>query len=331
MSSSDIEKGELDDKDANVSKIEPVNSFTRDNIGKKNLITTFTSPTGRVISVTGDVDEAMKIAIDIDDITYNKTQDKKLFRKINLYLLPLICILYSCQFMDKVSTSYAAVMGFRDAFNMVGDMYSWCGTAFYLGYLFFEFPANTLIQRFPLAKVTAAFIMLWGMILCLHSACKSYAAIIVLRVILGILESAVTPAMVIITGQWYRKEEQMFITSIWFSFNGLGTIMGGAIAYGLASRSESYSIASWKILFIVTGLMTLFVGVCFLFHVPDDPSKAWFLTDQEKKLIVLRIKNNQQGFGNKHFKLNQFKEALTDVQTWLFFAFALASNIPNGS
>ncbi|KAF6012589.1 hypothetical protein HII13_001641 [Brettanomyces bruxellensis] len=200
MSSSDIEKGELDDKDANVSKIEPVNSFTRDNIGK-NLIT-FTSPTGRVISVTGDVDEAMKIAIDIDDITYNKTQDKKLFRKINLYLLPLICILYSCQFMDKVSTSYAAVMGFRDAFNMVGDMYSWCGTAFYLG-----------------------------------------------------------------------KEEQMFITSIWFSFNGLGTIMGGAIAYGLASRSESYSIASWKILFIVTGLMTLFVGVCFLFHVPDDPQR----------------------------------------------------------
>lgn len=325
------EKGELDDKDINVSKIEPVASFTRDNIGKNNLITTFTSPTGRVISVTGDVDEAMKIAIDIDDIAYDENEDKRLFRKINIYLLPLICILYACQFMDKVSTSYAAVMGFRDAFNMVGDMYSWCGTAFYLGYLFFEFPANTLIQHFPLAKVTAAFIILWGMILCLHSACKTYAAIVALRVILGILESAVTPAMVIITGQWYKKEEQMFITSIWFSFNGLGTIMGGAIAYGLASHSESYSIASWKILFIVTGLMTLFIGICFLFHVPDDPSKAWFLNDQEKKLVVLRIKNNQQGFGNKHFKLGQFKEALTDVQTWLFFIFAVASNIPNGS
>ena len=73
------------------------------------------------------------------------------------------------------------------------------------------------------------------------------------------------------------------------------------------------------------------VGILFAIHIPDNPSKAWFLTPTEKKLVVERIRSNQQGFGNKHFKIHQFKEAMLDVNTWLYFLFAIASNIPNGA
>lgn len=63
---------------------------------------------------------------------------------------------------------------------------------------------------------------------------------------------------------------------------------------------------------------------------PDTPTKAWFLNDEEKSLVVERIRTNQQGFGNKHFKKHQFIEALLDFKTWLFFIFSIANNIPNG-
>lgn len=321
-----------DEKHSGLDGVHPVVSFTKDNVGTFNVITSFTSPRGKVIEVTGDVDEAMKVALDIDeDITLDEATNKKLLRKIDLYLLPLICILYAFQFMDKTTTSYAAVMGFKEDFNMVGDMYSWCGTAFYIGYLAFEFPANAILQRFPLAKASSAFIVLWGIILCLHAAPKTYPGIITLRTILGILESAVTPAMVIFTGQWYKAEEQFLRTALWFSCNGLGIIIGGAIAYGVASHDAHYSIEAWKVLFIVTGLMTIVVGIAFYIHMPDNPSKAWFLTPTEKALVVERIRSNQQGFGNKHFKPYQFKEAMLDINTWLYFFFGVASNIPNGA
>ncbi|RLV83392.1 hypothetical protein JA9_002844 [Meyerozyma sp. JA9] len=312
--------------------LQPIVSFTKDKLGHGDVITSFMSPNGRVVKVTGDVDEAMKVALEIDeDLVLDEDTDKRLLRKIDMFLLPLICLLYACQFMDKTTMSYAAVMGFKEYFNMVGDMYSWCGTVFYLGYLAFEFPANVILQRFPLAKATSAFIVIWGVILCLHAVPNTYAGVITLRTVLGILESAVTPAMVIFTGQWYKAEEQFLRTALWFSCNGLGTIMGGAIAYGVASHDTSYSLEGWKVLFVVTGLMTIVIGFLFLVHIPDNPSKAWFLTATEKKLVVQRIRSNQQGFGNKHFKIHQFKEAMLDINTWLHFFFAVASCIPNGA
>ncbi|CUM64369.1 uncharacterized protein PRCAT00001971001 [Priceomyces carsonii] len=320
----------LSEKQEHDVQIEPIKSFTNENIKHDDVIATILSVEGKEVNLTGDVDEAMQLALKADHIHIDEETNKRLLRKTDLYLMPLLCFLYSCQFMDKVSNSYAAVMGLRTDLNMVGDMYSWCGSAFYLGYLFFEFPASALLQRFPVSKAVSCFIVIWGIVLCLHSA-PNYAGFIFLRTVLGMLESAVTPAMVIITGQWYKAEEQFTRTSIWFSFNGFGTIMGSAIAYGLAIRAESYSIEAWKILFIVTGLMTIVVGIAFYIHIPDSPATAWFLTEEEKLLVVERIRSNQQGFGNKHFKMHQLREALTDQVTWLYFFFGLASDIPNGS
>ncbi|ODQ58066.1 hypothetical protein WICANDRAFT_34624 [Wickerhamomyces anomalus NRRL Y-366-8] len=281
---------------------------------------------------TQDVDEAMGVALDLEEkhLLWTPEKDKKLLLKIDLYMLPLICFLYACQYMDKTSNSYAAIMGLKTDLHMRGDMYSWTGTCFYLGYLVFEFPANYLLQRFPLAKTTSIFIFIWGALLCLH-AVPNYAGFIALRTLLGVFESSISPAMVIITGQWYKKSEHFTRTTIWFCCNGFGIILGGLIAYGCAIHEPSYSVAGWKVLFIVTGLLTILISILFWFHIPDTPSKAWFLTDEEKLMVVERIRDNKQGFGNKHFKRYQFKESLLDPMTWLFFVLAIVSQIPNGA
>jgi ACS family allantoate permease-like MFS transporter len=286
-----------------------------------------------VVVITDDVDEAMEYAIEAegDAVILEPKQEKKLLLKIDFFLLPLICLLYAIQYMDKISISFAAIMGLREYYGMHGNQYSWCGSAFYLGYLIFEFPMSMALQRFPVSKFVSFVVILWGVIICLHATPSNYAGFVTLRTILGILESAVTPAMVIITGQWYRAEEQFLRTAIWFSFNGIGVIFGGAIAYGLAIRSDSYTMESWKVLFIIIGCMTIAIGIAFILHIPDIPVKAWFLKPEERKQVVLRIKSNQQGFGNKTFKLNQFKEAIFDINTWIFFFFSIAFQIPNGS
>jgi ACS family allantoate permease-like MFS transporter len=42
------------------------------------------------------------------------------------------------------------------------------------------------------------------------------------------------------------------------------------------------------------------------------------------------VKSNEQGIGNKHFKLHQFKEAFTDPHTYALFLYGVLSDIPNG-
>ncbi|KGQ98239.1 D-galactonate transporter [Candida albicans GC75] len=323
------------EKDSEIQgiNIEPIVSFTKEDLqlDKSHVLTTVISPSGKEVAITNDVDQVMQFVLDHQNtkVVLDEATDKKLLRKIDMYMLPVMCLLYCFQFMDKSSTSYASILGLREDFNMVGDMYSWTATAFYLGYLAFEFPASMLLQRFPVAKTVSVFIIVWGIILCLHSV-PQYPGFIALRTILGMLESSVTPAFTIITSQWYKKEEQFLRTSWWFAFNGIGTILGSAIAYGLYQNDGNYSLPTWKLVFIVTGCLTIFLGFVVLIHIPDTPTQAWFLTDEEKLLVVERIRTNQQGFGNTHFKKNQFIEALTDYRSWLLVIYALSSNIPNG-
>lgn len=295
-----------------------------------NKLTSFISPiTGKPVQII-DADEAVKYADPHDLIETTPEEDRRLMRKVDLYLMPLICIVYAVQFMDKLSISYAAILGMRTDLNMHGDQYSWAGSAFYFGYLAYEFIASYTLQRFNLTYMLSIYIVLWGLILCLH-AVPQYAGFIVLRVLLGAFESSVTPAFMIITSQWYRKEEVFLRTGIWYAFNGVGIMVGlGAIGYNIYRNQDSYSIEAWKVIFIVTGCMTIFLGFAVFFHIPSKPTDAWFLTEREKKLIVQRIRVNQQGFGNKHFKKEQFIEALTDYRTWIFFFIGVLVCIPNG-
>ncbi|ODV64647.1 allantoate permease [Hyphopichia burtonii NRRL Y-1933] len=335
----------LVDKNTTDEKLNTVISFTDTDIDKQNaanVITSIISPSGKEVKVTGDVDEAMKYAIrnTEEHIELDPKASRRLFYKLNICLLPLICLLYCFQFMDKLSNSYASILGLRDpkiGLNMVGDQYSWTGSAFYLGYLFFEFPTSLLLQRFPVITTTSIFIIIWGFVLAMGLVCGShgsqsgYAGFIFIRTIQGGLESIITPAFTLYTGFWYKKDEVFLITSLWFASNGLGTILGsGAVAHSVFQHRESYDLAPWKLVFIITGVLTIGLGIAMFFYLPNTPAQAWFLNDEEKKMVVERLRETNQGFGNKHFKIHQFKEAFLDVKTWLFFIFAFCNNIPNG-
>lgn len=322
----------LKDNDKNSGLTVTITEHDIEKGNRGDVLTTIISPSGREVPITGDVDEVMKYAIhNLDDhIELTEEASRKLYTKVCIYVLPLICILYCFQFMDKLSNSYASILGLTVDMHMTGDQYSWTGSAFYIGYLAFEFPTSLLLQRFPLVKTVSVFIILWGMVLALGSV-THYAGFIAIRTIQGGLESIITPAFTLYTTFWFTKEEAFFITALWFASNGIGTMLGsGAIAYNIYKHSEGYSLEAWKVVFITTGCLTIFLGIVMAIHLPDTPASAWFLTDMEKRLLVERIRKNQQGFGNKHFKWHQFKEALLDVKTWLFFVFSLVNNIPNG-
>jgi len=104
------------------------------------------------------------------------------------------------------------------------------------------------------------------------------------------------------------------------------------VAYGIAHGNDMnhFSIAPWKIIFLFTGLLTILTGIVFLFYMPDNQLNARWLSQRDRVLAVERVRVNQQGIGNKKFKMYQFKEALMDPLTWMVFFLAIASNIPNG-
>lgn len=255
--------------------------------------------------------------------------EKRLRKKADMYICSFMCVVYCIQYMDKTATTAGSVMGLIEDLEMRGKMFSWVGSSFYLGYLVFELPMGFLLQRFPLAKTTAIIIVCWGVVMACGGAAQNYAGFVTTRTLLGALEGAITPSFIVLTSQWYKKNEQFTRTLFWFGSNGVGTILGAAIGYALYT-SRSLAISGWRVLFIVLGLITVLLGVVFYIHMPDNPSKAWFLNAQERALQVERIRINKQGYGNKKIKWHQVKEAARDPRTYIYFAFPFALNVPNG-
>ncbi len=184
----------------------------------------------------------------------------------------------------------------------------------------------------PLAKYSSFCIIMWGLVLCCMAAVTNYSGAIAVRFFLGVFEAAVTPGFALFSSQWYTKKEQGTRIGIWFSFNGWAQIFGGLVAYGIAkgARLHGSAISPWKIVFLVTGLLTAVIGVLFLLFMPDNQLNARWLSKEDRRLAVERVRVNQQGIGNKHFKMYQLKEALTDPLTWAFVFYAATADVPNG-
>ena len=83
-------------------------------------------------------------------------------------------------------------------------------------------------------------------------------------------------------------------------------------------------------MFLLFGCLTIAVGVVVLALLPDSQRNAWWLSREDRVLAIERIRVNQQGIGNRTFKLYQLKEAFTDIFVWQIFVFSITANIPTG-
>nr|QFR37166.1 MFS transporter [Cyberlindnera americana] len=290
----------------------------------------------RIVSVTSEkliaVDEGFHIASELQEEEFHLVPEKerRLVRKIDLYIIPMMCALMSCLLMDKSTNSYASIMGLRKDLGMSTRTYSWAGSTYYLAYLICEYPANLILQKLPLGRVLAFAVIMWGIIVCLHATSFNSTGFLVCRAALGVFESFMHPSFMIVTSQWYKKDEQFIRSAYWLGFQGFGTMVGSGIAYGIYHNQDTYSIASWKLLYIITGSITIGFGILTLWF-PSSPATAWFLTEDEKKMCILRVQNNRTGLGNKQFKWNQALEALYDPCLYLYFFYMFGYGISNGA
>ncbi|KAF8583146.1 MFS general substrate transporter [Ramaria rubella] len=249
-------------------------------------------------------------------------------KKIDKHILPMMCVLYWVQFMDKTTLGSSAILGIRTDTHLNANECNWLGTIFYLSYLLFEYPQNMALQRFPVGKWMSLNIFVWAVALCMHAACTNFGGLFTVRFIMGMCEGSITAGFLIVTAMFYTRDEQSQRVGYWFLMNGTAQIITGFLSFGVLHISHS-ALHPWQWFMLITGIFTLALAVCFWFLFPDSPTNAWFLTREERMLAVERIKVNQTGIGNKHFKMEQVIETLQDPKTWLFTLSVCLSSIPN--
>ncbi|KAI2476771.1 MFS general substrate transporter [Pyrenophora tritici-repentis] len=172
------------------------------------------------------------------ELLEDKIANKRVSRKVDLLLLPLLCGTYFLQYIDKQALSYSAVFDLFETTGITSEQYSWLGSIFYFAYLVAEWPSAYLAQHFPVGRVVSGYCFCWGSIMLLTVATKSFAGFATLRFLLGIFESVVTPAFMMIVSMWYLSKQQPARAGIFYCFNGVGSATGGILFYGSFTTEE---------------------------------------------------------------------------------------------
>jgi MFS transporter, ACS family, DAL5 transporter family protein len=84
------------------------------------------------------------------------------------------------------------------------------------------------------------------------AAAKNFGGIFALRFILGMAESNMTPAYMMICSVFFTRQELSLRLVLFIAMNGLATAGGSLIAFGLG-HVHSTSITSWQLIFLVVG------------------------------------------------------------------------------
>ncbi|KAL8677734.1 MAG: hypothetical protein Q9186_005869 [Xanthomendoza sp. 1 TL-2023] len=254
---------------------------------------------------------------------------RRLRRKVDWWIVPIMFACYTMQFIDKVSLNYAAVMGLNQELKLKANEFTNAATWFFIAFLIAEIPNAIILQRVPVAKWLGANVVLWGIATACTAAAHNYATLLTARIFLGIFEAAIAPCLILISSQWYTKSEAAPRFSIWYAGLGLGQIIGGIVSYAF-QQVKHPAFSGWKIMFIVLGLVTVIIGFVTFFFLPDTPMKARFLSENEKVMLLKHVSVNQTGIRNKNYKLSQAVEVLTDVQLWLMVLLTILISISSG-
>ncbi|KAF2092631.1 putative allantoate permease [Rhizodiscina lignyota] len=257
-------------------------------------------------------------------------QNAQLYRQIDWHIMPLMFLCYFLQFLDKVVLNYANIMGLTTSLHMDTNQFSWLASAFFIAYAVAEFPQGYLLQKFPISKILGVNVFLWGITLCCTAAAKSFASIAALGVLLGCFEAIISPALIMITSQWYTKRMGTPRVGIWYCGLDAGQIIGGLISFGAQHGDATASFSGWRIMFVAVGAFNILVAVAVILFLPNNVDSASFLSEDEKVAIHDLLILDQGGNGKKVFKFWSLWETAADLQVWLLFILTILIAIPSG-
>lgn len=278
-------------------------------------------------------------------IPINNAAASKVLAKIDRAIIPLLFITYMFNFMDKVILSSAAVFGLREdtvwpsfqayrittdrTQHLKGQQYSWVGSVFYLGYLLWTYPTTILVARLPTGRYLTANTLFWGSVVSLTAACHNFSGLLVVRFLLGIAEATITPGFMFLTSTWYTRDEMPIRVGVWFSGNSVGGLVASLLAFGVGHIDSA--IKPWRWMYIILGTTTFLWAIPLFLLLPDNISKATFLSLEERKVAAQRVASSGTGTTEgTHWQWDQVRECLVDPKSWFIVGIELFTQIPNG-
>ncbi|KAG9253007.1 major facilitator superfamily domain-containing protein [Emericellopsis atlantica] len=286
-------------------------------------------------------DEAVRPSEDGQDpnLFLDPQSEKKLVRKLDLWIAPVMTVIFLTAYLDRANIGNAASAGMKDDIGMSdGELGKTDAiTLFYVTYVAAEVPCSLVLKKFHPSRMIPLLIFCWSCVLIgtgfMHNVGQLYAS----RLLLGLFESGMFPCLALYLSTFYSPGEQALRISYLFVSAALSGSFGGLFAYALLKMDGIGGLEGWRWLFIIEGCASVLIAAFTYFMLPDDFEHARFLNEDEKAMMRVRAEINARYNGKPDFDWAEVKRAVKDpklyISCWSQFmadicSFGLSSFLP---
>jgi MFS family permease len=261
--------------------------------------------------------------------------EKKLIRKIDWHLLPILGVLYSVSLIDRTNVSGGSISGMIGDLHLnIGSRYSIVLLMFFVPCLLFELPSNILLRRVGAAKWLGTIALLWGGVMIGMGFVRDWRALVVCRTILGFFEAGFFPGCLYLISSWYvRYEVQQRLAGFYL----MSVLIGGLssiFAYGLMQLDGTHGLSGWRWIFIIEGTITCGVALGAYAIIIDFPDKVLqlkrgsFLTANDIELVNARIDRDRDDSQVDPLTMRKALKHLSDWKLWAYSLIFMGATIP---
>ena len=203
-------------------------------------------------------------------------------------LIPVAFVTYSLAYLDRANFGFGAASGMATDLHITAAMSSLLGSLFFLGYFFFQIPGAYYAATRSAKKLIFWSLVLWGALAMATGLINDVKILIVIRFMLGVVESAVMPSMLVLLSRWFTKSERSRANTF--------LILGNPVTILWMSILSGYLVNSlgWRWMFILEGAPAVVWAFFWWKLVEDRPKDATWLTDDEKQALEEALQKEQQ-------------------------------------
>jgi MFS transporter, ACS family, tartrate transporter len=240
-------------------------------------------------------------------------------------LLPLLCLLAMGTVLDRLDLTYAAPT-MDSALHLTAGQVRQASDAFYIGCLVGGLPAAAGMLILGARRWIATIVVVWGVIAIAQTAAWSSGSLSLLRMLLGMAEVNLIPAMVFYLIEWMPPYHRSLPIAAIVAAASLVPVIGGQLANLILIVPPLLHITEWRWLFLVEGLPAVWLGLHVLGALPQTPPEAAWLPHPERHWLLMQLRDTARLRG-----VSRFRDGLRSAANWRLAAARLAVGCLAGS
>lgn len=233
------------------------------------------------------------------------------------YIMPIVFISYSLAYLDRANFSFASAAGINDDLGITKGVSSLLGALFFLGYFFFQIPGAIYAERRSVKTLIFWCLILWGGFAALTGVVHNIPMLMGIRFMLGVVEAAVMPALLIYISNWFTKAERSRANTF--------LILGNPVTVLWMSVVSGYLINAfgWREMFIFEGIPAVIWAFCWWFLVKDKPAQVGWLSESEKQALQQQLAKEQENIKAVHNYGEAFRSRNVIILCAQYFAWSI--------